>query len=129
MKILINNTEKKFHFKFLIELSWDTWKKKWHTLYFLRFIFIFAEELQEIDLDRVAKISKAYKTKLKKKQGPMHKRTKDILDKFYRPYNEELARLLNDSRFLWKLNWMLNKKRKHLDEPRNVIFSLKIIRF
>jgi N-acetylgalactosamine 4-sulfate 6-O-sulfotransferase len=52
----------------------------------------------------MAKISKAYKTKLKKKQGPMHKRTKDILDKFYRPYNEELARLLNDSRFLWKLN-------------------------
>lgn len=73
-------------------------------IYFLRFILIFAEELQEIDLDRIAKISKANKTKLKKKQGPMHKRTKDILDKFYRPYNEELARLLNDSRFLWKLN-------------------------
>lgn len=32
----------------------------------------------------------------------MEQRTKNLLDKFYRPFNEELAKMLNDDRFLWK---------------------------
>ncbi|CAG2197783.1 CHST15 [Mytilus edulis] len=65
------------------------------------FKFLQLEKLPEIDLDRIVQKEKAYKTTLKKKQGPMHKQTKDLLNKFYKPYNEDLALLLNDSRFMW----------------------------
>ncbi|VDI11644.1 [heparan sulfate]-glucosamine 3-sulfotransferase 3 [Mytilus galloprovincialis] len=65
------------------------------------FKFLQLEELSEIDLDRIVKKEKAHKTTLKKKQGPMHKRTKDLLNKFYKPYNEDLVHLLNNSRFMW----------------------------
>ena len=36
-----------------------------------------------------------------KKLPPMHRRTKLLLEHFYQPYNEELAQVLNDERFLW----------------------------
>ena len=36
--------------------------------------------------------------------GGMLTETRDILQKFYRPFNEELASILEDKRFLWKGN-------------------------
>ena len=32
----------------------------------------------------------------------MEQRTKQLLEEFYEPFNEELAKMLNDDRFLWK---------------------------
>ena len=37
-----------------------------------------------------------------KKQGPMLKKTRDMLDDFYRPYNKRLADLLCDDKFTWE---------------------------
>ncbi|XP_076468255.1 carbohydrate sulfotransferase 15-like [Babylonia areolata] len=34
--------------------------------------------------------------------GPMMSSTRSLLEKFYRPYNEELARMLKDPAFLWE---------------------------
>lgn len=34
--------------------------------------------------------------------GAMWNVTRVILDNFYRPFNEEIAQLLDDDRFLWK---------------------------
>jgi len=36
------------------------------------------------------------------KKFEMLQSTKDLLVKFYKPFNEKLAQLLNDNRFLWK---------------------------
>lgn len=33
--------------------------------------------------------------------GPMHRDTRQLLQEFFTPYNRQLARLLNDDRFLW----------------------------
>ena len=32
---------------------------------------------------------------------PLEPRTRELLEQFYRPYNKELATLLNDDSFLW----------------------------
>ena len=34
--------------------------------------------------------------------GPMFPETRTLLEEFFRPCNEDLAKLLNDDRFLWK---------------------------
>ena len=34
--------------------------------------------------------------------GPMLAKTRKLLDEFYEPHKRELAKLLNDDRFLWK---------------------------
>ena len=34
--------------------------------------------------------------------GPMLKETQTLLDDFYRPFNELLAELLHDDKYLWK---------------------------
>ena len=36
--------------------------------------------------------------------GPMHNKTRDLLDDFYRPHTDRLAKILKDDRFLWKEN-------------------------
>ena len=38
----------------------------------------------------------------KVKPQPMWDKTKEILNQFYAAYNEKLATMLNDVRFLWK---------------------------
>ena len=37
----------------------------------------------------------------KKKYAPMLTETRQILEDFYKPYNEKLAMVLDDDRFLW----------------------------
>ncbi|GFO31597.1 sulfotransferase [Plakobranchus ocellatus] len=52
-----------------------------------------------------AKVESQYKkheTVLKKKAGPMFPETRALLEEFFAPFNEDLAQLLGDDRFLWK---------------------------
>ena len=34
--------------------------------------------------------------------GPMHNKTRQLLDDFYQPHRDRLAKILTDDRFLWK---------------------------
>jgi len=47
--------------------------------------------------------SKEYRTKFR-----MLPETAELLQSFYRPYNNRLARLLKDERFLWQKNYVRN---------------------
>ena len=46
----------------------------------------------------------AGKARYRKKRVPMYPKTRALLDAYYRPYNKQLAALLNDERFLWETN-------------------------
>lgn len=74
---------------------------------------------------------RAYKTSQKRIAGPMLKKTRDQLEKFFEKYNLELSTILNDTKFTWtdqpkvlgvdyRLNnhWKIPKKpsRKHTPE-------------
>ena len=45
--------------------------------------------------------NRKHETKAKKKVKDMYPDTRALLEDFYSRYNEELAVLLNDTRFLW----------------------------
>ncbi|KAH9520265.1 Carbohydrate sulfotransferase 15, partial [Bulinus truncatus] len=65
------------------------------------FDFLGLTPLQDSDLDRLESLPRMYETKKAKDLAPMLSTTKDILDRFYAKYNQQLARRLQDSRFLW----------------------------
>ena len=50
---------------------------------------------------RVSNANKWITSSKYKDSFKMWPKTKELLDTFYRPYNEQLAKLLNDKRFLW----------------------------
>lgn len=53
------------------------------------------------DLMRDRKINNSRKPK-QTAQGPMLPKTRKVLEDFHRPWNEKLADLLQDERFLWQ---------------------------
>ena len=61
-------------------------------------IFFFATEpVKSINYGPRNSNTNAYKNK-----GQMLNTTRDMLDKFFQPYNEQSAVLLQDDNFLWK---------------------------
>ncbi|XP_071508356.1 carbohydrate sulfotransferase 15-like [Diadema antillarum] len=63
------------------------------------FQFLEIEELPKESIVRLC--ARAKQNVNKRRKAPMLKKTAQILRDFYRPYNEELANLLQDKRFLW----------------------------
>lgn len=91
--------------------------KKWMQFYPKEnFLFLKMEDLTQdayeaatkitnfLDLDPVSNedISLEKKNVLSHNFQPMEERTKSLLEEFYRPFNEALAALLHDDRYLWK---------------------------
>ena len=52
-------------------------------------------------LEKMVGLSVSYHTKKKDEVGPMLNRTRALLTKWFKPWNEELAHLLKDDRYLW----------------------------
>lgn len=51
----------------------------------------------------IAKLKVANKRKKwDRSVGPMLNVTRKMLNEFYKPYNEELAEIMNDDQFLWE---------------------------
>uniref|UniRef100_A0A2C9K3Z6 Sulfotransferase domain-containing protein n=1 Tax=Biomphalaria glabrata TaxID=6526 RepID=A0A2C9K3Z6_BIOGL len=65
------------------------------------FNFLGLKPLSQSKLEEVEKLSRQHETKKVKDCGQMLNATKAILDKFYLPYNQQLAKRLNDSKYMW----------------------------
>ncbi|KAK0058002.1 carbohydrate sulfotransferase 15 [Biomphalaria pfeifferi] len=65
------------------------------------FNFLGLKPLSQSKLEEVEKLSRQHETKKVKDYGQMMNATKAILDKFYLPYNQQLAKRLNDSKYMW----------------------------
>ena len=93
--------------------------KKWLQFFPIKnFLFIRTEDLSKHPEDIILSITnflgiesgpgamseilKLHKNAHPSGVQPMNPSTMDLLEKFYQPYNEELAHLLNDNSFLWK---------------------------
>ena len=62
----------------------------------------FVGNLTKQEIRKIIKQPKANKRKFKdRKVGKMLNETREILNDFYRPFNEEIAQILNDDQFLW----------------------------
>ncbi|KAL8607105.1 hypothetical protein ACOMHN_008691 [Nucella lapillus] len=68
------------------------------------FNFLDVATLPEQTMQEIVGADKKHETKAKKRVADMYPETRAILQKFYDRYNEELAVLLNDPRFLWMDN-------------------------
>ncbi|KAH9520054.1 Carbohydrate sulfotransferase 15 [Bulinus truncatus] len=66
------------------------------------FDFLQVSQLSESELEKISNKPIKHETALKKIAGPMLPETRAILEEFYARFNEDLASLLNDSRFLWR---------------------------
>lgn len=55
----------------------------------------------ELPADVLSIVDNMNKANAQSNIKPMWKKTRDLLDEFFRPYNGMLARLLGDERFLW----------------------------
>lgn len=93
--------------------------KKWLQFYPLEnFLFIKMEDISEEPVETLSKITQFLniapvqgemageffghpQNVLHSKPPPMDETTQVRLERFYQPYNEELAKTLNDERFLW----------------------------
>lgn len=93
--------------------------KKWLQFYPLEnFLFIKMEDISEEPVETLSKITQFLNIApvrretardyfshphnvLHNKPPPMDETTRVRLERFYQPYNEELAKTLNDERFLW----------------------------
>ena len=74
----------------------------YYETYLLRvYYFPFAATLPRSETDRICDLSQRNPTHGKKKKGPMLDETKQIIDQFYEPTRIELARILNDDKWLW----------------------------
>ena len=93
--------------------------KKWLQFFSIKnFLFIRMEDLSKhpedivlsitnfLEIERspeaISEILKQHKNAHPSGVQPMDSRTLTLLEDFYRPYNEELAHLLNNNSFLWK---------------------------
>ena len=60
-------------------------------------------ELSPLTDDQLAKaVSSQHINERSSKKNPMLPSTRKLLQEFFKPFNEKLAKLLNDDRFLWK---------------------------
>lgn len=66
------------------------------------FHFLDVVDLKGRDITMISKRARVYETGKKKKMGPMLNRTRQLLDEFFQPFNEELVDILNDTKYLWK---------------------------
>ena len=69
------------------------------------FITLFVVDLHAGKLDSPAlkrACQRPIGNKHKKPYKPMLPETQQLLREFYRPYNEELAQMLNDQKYLWE---------------------------
>ncbi|XP_055955022.1 carbohydrate sulfotransferase 15-like [Patella vulgata] len=64
------------------------------------FQFLGLNTLSDGEMEKIVKQSR--KNVKKQAIGPMWQETRQILDDLYRSYNEELAELLADNKYLWK---------------------------
>ncbi|XP_012941853.1 carbohydrate sulfotransferase 15-like [Aplysia californica] len=66
------------------------------------FTFLGLDPLPEAELDRISKLPRMFeKTEKDKQLGQMLNKTRRILDKFYAPFNRNLAGRLHNDKFLW----------------------------
>lgn len=65
------------------------------------FRFLDVVDLPEASLNLIEARMRAYKTSKKRIAGPMLKKTRDQLEKFFEKYNLELSSILNDTKFTW----------------------------
>ena len=63
--------------------------------------FILLGDVKVSNLKSISNPHHYYVTSMKKKAGPMLPETRKILKTFFKPHNEELVKLLNDSRYSW----------------------------
>ncbi|XP_071113510.1 carbohydrate sulfotransferase 15-like isoform X1 [Haliotis cracherodii] len=68
------------------------------------FSFLNMSRLPDEDMDVISNAKRKHVTQSKKNKGPMMESTRVLLNKFFEPFNKELATLLQDDRFLWKDN-------------------------
>ena len=54
-----------------------------------------------LKMQRILKLNKKNVSAKKRKTGPMLMTTKTILDNFYQPYNQDMADLMKDQRYLF----------------------------
>ena len=66
-----------------------------------RSLFLLLGDVTVINLKNISNPHHYYVTSMKKKAGPMLPETKKILKAFFKPHNEELVKILNDSRYSW----------------------------
>ncbi|XP_050392574.1 carbohydrate sulfotransferase 15 isoform X1 [Patella vulgata] len=67
------------------------------------FQFLDLNTLSDEEMEKIVNQKRAFdQSKTKKSTGPMWQETRQILDDLYRSYNEELAELLADNKYLWK---------------------------
>ncbi|XP_055880135.1 carbohydrate sulfotransferase 15-like isoform X1 [Biomphalaria glabrata] len=66
------------------------------------FDFLNVAPLSEAEIDRIANESIKHETHNKKTAGPMFPETRAILEEFFARFNEDLAALLDDNKFLWR---------------------------
>ena len=60
-------------------------------------------ELSPLTDDQLAKaVSSQHINERSSKKNPMLPSTRELLQEFFKPFNEKLVQLLNDDRFLWK---------------------------
>lgn len=99
--------------------------KKWLQFYSQKnFLFIKMEDISKYPFSTVSNITQFLNLALVPKEfvddkidkpqnilastsyynntSPMEQGTRDLLEEFYKPFNEELAKMLNDNSFLWK---------------------------
>lgn len=67
------------------------------------FKFLDLEPVTQFDRagQRIMSKEKVFGGKQYERVGPMMEKTEKILTEFYQPFNVELAKLLNDTRYLW----------------------------
>ena len=77
------------------------------------FLLFLADPIPESKLPQIKSKATIRNLKNKKvtersseKYGDIFPKTRALLDEFFEPYNKQLSELLNDSRFLWKENWI-----------------------
>ncbi|XP_059175446.1 carbohydrate sulfotransferase 15-like [Physella acuta] len=66
------------------------------------FRFLQVAPLSDPDLDDVLRQQMKHETYLKKTAGDMYPETRALLEEFFAPFNQDLTRLLQDDKFLWK---------------------------
>lgn len=64
-------------------------------------MFPISGNLSQSNIEKFANTERKYVTKSKKLAGKMLPQTRVVLERLYKKYNEKLADILKDSRFLW----------------------------
>ena len=67
-----------------------------------RFFLNFTENISNDRLKQIAAMPRFYQTKQRQRAGKMLTETKDILTHLFAPFNQDLADILGDEKFLWK---------------------------